>query len=400
MKKISRISALLTAGALLFGAIGCSDGGSSGGGGGGKSPGKDDPTSATVKYLQLTNTSNSSDVTPDFSATVSDTSVVTATGLVWTLVDGLAHSQWDIKVNNNGVAEAILEEVTTGVGKENGLASVSFDITAVKALKLKTISAITSSGKSPTGITCWIDGKAVAQGVQYSDDPAAAKSFKLSDASLNDYEVAAGDTVTIKITSDKTGVATEGAKIDFGQISLTVEAAETAGSGAGGAGGGGGGAGGGGGTTYTLLPSDISSWTTAKTELTAITTDGAKFQAGAAVTYDAEKIKVPSIKLAGAAQKEGKACIVLTTTKDNVVVTVKFASNGDSANGRYIVAIAGTETSAVSNNTVSADAITDETNATTKSNQIETASITLPTAGTYSIGGSAAIYVTEISLTM
>ena len=186
-------------------------------------------TSATVKYLQLTNTSNSSNVTPDWSATVSDTSVVTATDLVWTLVDGLTHKQWDIKagLNNNGVAEAQLEEQTTGEGKENGLASVSFDITAVKALKLKTISAITSSGKTPTGITCWIDGEAVAQGVQYSD--AATKAFKLSDASLDDYEVAAGDTVTIKITSDKTSKATEGAKIDFSQISLTVETAGTTG---------------------------------------------------------------------------------------------------------------------------------------------------------------------------
>ena len=163
---------------------------------------------------------------------------------------------------------------------------------------------------------------------------------------------------------------------------------------------GGGGGGGGGGTTYKLLPSDISSWTEAKSSLTDITTEGAKFQAGAAVTYNADKIGVPSINLAGAAQKDGKACIVLTTTKDNVVVTVKFAGNGSSSIGRYIVAIAGTSTSAVTSGTVSDDAIKDEANATTESNKIETASITLPTAGTYSIGGSAAIYVTEISLTM
>ena len=243
MKKITRIAALLAAGALLFGAVGCSSGGGSdeegtggggsggggsgsgGGGGGGGSEGDD--TSATIKYLQLTNTSNSSNVTPDWSATVSDTSVVTATNLVWTLVDGLTHKQWDIKVGNNSVAEAMLEEQTEGTGTENGLASVSFDITAVKALKLKTISAITSSGKTPTGITCWINGEAVAQGVQYSD--AASKAFKLSDASLDDYEVAAGDTVTIKITSDKTSKATADTKIDFGQISLTVEAAGTTG---------------------------------------------------------------------------------------------------------------------------------------------------------------------------
>ena len=192
-------------------------------------------TSATVKYLQLTNTGNSSNVTPDWSATVSETSLVTATDLVWKLATGLTAKQFDIKINNNNVDVAHLEQQWTGdyaaASNGNALASVSFTITAVKALKLKTISAVTESGKGPNGMTCWIGDEQVATGVQYSD--AAVKAFKLSNVSLDDYEVAAGDTVTIKITCDKTGdtsgTDSSTGKVGFGQISLAVEAAGTTG---------------------------------------------------------------------------------------------------------------------------------------------------------------------------
>jgi len=86
---------------------------------------------------------------------------------------------------------------------------------------IATISAITSSGKTPTGITCYVDDVSKATGVQYSEE--ATKAFKLSDASLGDTVVAAGSTAVIKITCDKTTSATSGAKVDFGQIVLTVE---------------------------------------------------------------------------------------------------------------------------------------------------------------------------------
>ena len=156
----------------------------------------------------------------------------------------------------------------------------------------------------------------------------------------------------------------------------------------------------GGSVEYTLTPADISSWTTAKTELTAITTSGANFKAGAGVTYDATKLGTPSIKLSGYGQKNGKNCIVLTTTSDNVVVTIKFAEDGTT--GRYVGAIAGTNTNLLSDGTPNTGAITDQVNkaSTTTSKTVVTASLTLPTAGTYSIGGSGAIYVTEISLSM
>ena len=69
----------------------------------------------------------------------------------------------------------------------------------------------------------------------------------------------------------------------------------------------------------------ISSWTSAKSSLTDITTDGAKFQAGSGVTFSSD-----SIKIAGSCQKNGKNCIVLTTTSDEAKVTVKF-SNANTA---------------------------------------------------------------------
>lgn len=91
----------------------------------------------------------------------------------------------------------------------------------------------------------------------------------------------------------------------------------------------------------------------------------------------------------------------MTTTSDNVVVTIKFAEDGTT--GRYVGAIAGTDTKPFSSaNTPNTGAITDQVNkaSTTTSKTVVTASLTLPTAGTYSIGGSGAIYVTEISLSM
>ncbi len=177
---------------------------------------------ATVKYLTLDSyTANSSNVTPDWTATVSKTALVTASDLTWTLNAGATHSQWDVKLGNNGVTEAQLEEQTTGETTEPyTLASVSFTITAVKDIKLKTISAITSSGKTPTGITCYVDDVSKATGALYSG---ATKAYQLSDASLGDTVVAAGSTAVIKITCDKTTAATNGAKVDFGQIVLTVE---------------------------------------------------------------------------------------------------------------------------------------------------------------------------------
>ena len=181
---------------------------------------------ATVKYLTLSSySSNSSKVTPDWKAEVSNTSLVTASDLTWTLDSQLTHSQWDVKLNNNGVAEATLEEQTTGAFKydatsHNAFASVSFTITALKDIKLKKISAITSGGKSPTGITCYVDDVSKATGVQYSSS--TTKAWKLAEADLGDIEIAKGKKATIKITSDKNADATDGAKIDFGQISLLV----------------------------------------------------------------------------------------------------------------------------------------------------------------------------------
>ena len=238
MKKLQNIAAIFAAGALLLGAASCShDGGASL-----AALGKEDKkpggpagsTTATIKYLQL-DSGGSSKVTPDFSATVSDTSVVTATALEWKLATGLTGTQYDTKINNNSVDVAHLEQQWTGdyvaANSGNALASVSFTITAVKALKLKTISAITESGKTPTGITCWIGDEQVATGVQYApSDAKANNAYKLSNASLDDYEVAAGDTVTIKITCDKTsntsGAEGSTGKVGFGQISLAVETAE------------------------------------------------------------------------------------------------------------------------------------------------------------------------------
>ena len=232
MKKISKLALLAAATAFLLAAFpACSD--DDDGNNGTEQPsdntdtgnngGTDESgnTTATVKYLHPSVEKNSSDVTPDWTADVSDTSLVTASNLTWTLPEGVSHKQWDIKLSNNNVTEAQLEEQTTGTypaGSE--LANVSFTITAVK---LKAISAITSSGKTPNGISCYINGEKKAEGVQYSDS--ATKAFKLSDASLEDYAVAAGETVTIKITCDKTISAntTTDAKVDFGQISLTVE---------------------------------------------------------------------------------------------------------------------------------------------------------------------------------
>ncbi len=180
---------------------------------------------ATVKYLTLDSyTANSSDVTPDFTATVSQAALVTATDLTWTPNSGLTHSQWDVKLGNNGVTEAQLEEQLTGDTVEPyTLGYVSFTITAVRDIKLKTISAITSSGKGPTGMTCYVDDTSKATGSLYSG---ATKAYQLSDASLGDIALSAGDTAIIKITCDKDETVSAGTKtikIDFSQIVLTVE---------------------------------------------------------------------------------------------------------------------------------------------------------------------------------
>ena len=136
----------------------------------------------------------------------------------------------------------------------------------------------------------------------------------------------------------------------------------------------------------------ISSWTSAKSSLTDITTDGAKFQAGSGVTYSSN-----SIKIAGSCQKAGKNCIVLTTTSDEAKVTVKFhASNAD----RYIVAIAGTASNAISSDSPTTGAIYDNTVVTDNKNTVMTVTLTLGSKGTYSIGALNALYIDELSVEM
>ena len=158
----------------------------------------------------------------------------------------------------------------------------------------------------------------------------------------------------------------------------------------------------GGSVEYTLTPADISSWTAEKTELTDITTSGANFKAGAGVTYDTSSLgeNISSIKLKGRAQANGKNCIVLTTTKDNVNVTIKFAVNSGNNLDRFVCAISGTDAATSADNVIVGTAISDQVHKPTASKTVQTANITLPTAGTYSIGGSAGIFITELSLSM
>ena len=156
----------------------------------------------------------------------------------------------------------------------------------------------------------------------------------------------------------------------------------------------------GGSVEYVLTPTDISSWIEAKTALTDITTSGANFKAGAGVTYDTSKLSSGSIKLGGYAQKDGKNSIQFTTTSANATVTVKFFGDGDSSVGRFVGMKSGNNKPFDSAGTANTESITDTNNSITAggASNIVTATLIAPTAGLYTIGGSGAIYITELKI--
>lgn len=156
-------------------------------------------------------------------------------------------------------------------------------------------------------------------------------------------------------------------------------------------------------TKYTLTPSMISTWAGAVAAADSpktITSDGAKFGAGEKVEYNASS---SLIKTGSRLSKNSKGGIVFTTT-GAATITVKFRAVGESDTNKRTVGYAKAD--------VSSDPATGSGNGEwtenaiahgseyTEGTTIKTTTFKISEAGTYALGGSGSIGITELTVEM